>query len=218
MLSRGNKKKDNNNKNSLVSLETTDLPPDPYRHFSVWLEDAFRANIIEPNAMSLATSSKSGDCSIRTVLLKMFDENGFVFFSDYQSTKAKAIDENPHVALLFPWLKLERQVKITGIASRISRKESLSHYLSRPRGRGKGSWINQQRSIVISRKLMELKLDEIKSRFSKGDVSVPEVWGGYLIKPVSFEFWQRKSKESNDRYIYTQNADAHWEYSQSSEC
>ena len=160
-------------------LRRDSLDPDPIIQFEHWFKDAEKSDVKDPNAMSLATANKAGEVSLRTVLLKIYDHQGFVFFTNYESTKARQIAENPNVALLFPWLDQDRQVKIRGQASRISTTESLKYFISRPRGSQLGAWVSQQSSVISSRTLLMSKLDEIKKRFAHGDISLPEFWGGY---------------------------------------
>ena len=184
-------------------LTREELNPNPFQQFEVWFKQAVEAQLTEPNAMSLATVSKTGAPTIRTVLLKMFDETGFVFFTNYESKKAKQIGENNQVAILFPWLDLERQVKITGTAAKVSTLESMKYFTSRPHGSQLGAWISQQSSVISSRKILEMKFQEIKRKFTEGKVPLPDFWGGFRIVPDSFEFWQGRSNRLHDRFLYT---------------
>ncbi len=161
--------------------------------------------------MSLATANLQGDVSIRTVLLKSFDQQGFVFFTNYESAKARQIAENPRVALLFPWLTLDRQVKIAGRANRISTAESLRYFLSRPRGSQLGAWVSAQSSVIHSRAMLLAKLDEIKQRFADGNISLPEFWGGYRVVPERIEFWQGQPDRLHDRFQYSRQPDQTWQ-------
>lgn len=194
-----------------AGLSRKDLNPDPIIQFEHWFEDARQADIKDPSAMSLATANRQGEISIRTVLLKIFDQHGFVFFTNYESTKARHIAENPNVALLFPWLDLDRQVKIIGTASKISSAESLRYFLSRPRGSQLGAWVSEQSSVISSRALLMAKLNEIKQRFADGDISLPEFWGGYRVKPSKIEFWQGQPDRLHDRFQYSRQQDDSWE-------
>jgi len=195
----------------MISKE--DLNPNPYQQFEVWFKDAIDANIIEANAMSLATVDEKNRPSIRTVLLKLFDEKGFVFFSNYQSKKAKDIAQNPHVALHFAWLDLQRQLRIEGEIEKVSTTESLTYFLSRPRGSQLGAWASNQSEIVNSRSILEAKFFELKQKFSKGEVPLPDFWGGYRVKPTRFEFWQGGKDRLHDRFAYEKNAKNEWEIS-----
>lgn len=191
-------------------LHRKDLNPDPVQQFDDWFNEAQQTTIKDPSAMSLATASARGEVSIRTVLLKIYDHSGFVFFTNYSSGKARDISENPHVALLFPWLDQDRQVKITGQASRISTQESLKYFVSRPRGSQLGAWVSHQSSIINSRSILMSKLEEIKNRFANGDISLPEFWGGYRVKPQTIEFWQGQPDRLHDRFEYSKQPDDSW--------
>ena len=144
---------------------------------------------------------------LRTVLLKLFDVNGFVFFTNYKSRKSAQIEENPNVAILFNWVALERQVSINGVAEKIKKNESLKYFLSRPHGSQLGAWVSEQSSVLSSRKLLEMKFGEMKRKFVKGKIPLPDFWGGYRIKPENFEFWQGCPDRLHDRFLYTKNAD-----------
>ncbi|MEA5536599.1 pyridoxamine 5'-phosphate oxidase [Crocosphaera sp. XPORK-15E] len=192
-------------------LTRNDLAQDPFKQFEKWFQQACQAELPEPNAMSLATVSAQGEPSIRTVLLKYFDEKGFVFFTNYESNKAQQIAENPQVALLFLWLPLERQVKIQGTAAKISTAESLSYFTTRPRGSQLGAWCSAQSSIITSRQLLEMKFEEIKNKFQQGEIPLPSFWGGYRITPRRFEFWQGRPNRLHDRFSYISRDDGTWE-------
>lgn len=192
-------------------LRRKDLDLDPFVQFDIWFRQAQDSDIKDPSAMSLATADRAGEVSIRTVLLKIYDHKGFVFFTNYESAKARQIAENPQVALLFPWLHQDRQVKIRGQASRISTQESLKYFITRPRGSQLGAWVSQQSSVISSRALLLSKLQEIKQRFANGDISLPEFWGGYRVVPHSIEFWQGQPDRLHDRFKYTRLADGNWD-------
>lgn len=183
-------------------LNRDDLAKTPLAQFNKWFNQVQDAGINEPNAMSIATVSKTGVPSTRTVLLKIYDEAGFVFFTNYTSQKALEIEENPNVALLFQWLELERQVRITGKAEKITKKESFSYFRTRPKGSQLGAWISQQSKIIESRDFLMMKLAQIKDKFSHGDVPLPDAWGGYRVIPEKFEFWQGRSNRLHDRFVY----------------
>ena len=182
-------------------LSRADLDPDPVAQFRRWFEQAVEAQIMEPNAMVLGTADGKRP-SARSVLLKAYDERGFVFFTNYESRKAKEIATNAHVSLLFPWYPLERQVSILGRAERISTAESLAYFASRPHGSRLGAWVSQQSSVINSRQLLEMKLEEIKRKFADGEVPLPSFWGGFRVVPSEIEFWQGRENRLHDRFRY----------------
>jgi pyridoxamine 5'-phosphate oxidase len=188
-------------------LSRNDLEETPLKQFDKWFIQAKEAGVNEPNAMSISTVSAEGFPSSRTVLLKIYDEQGFVFFTNYTSQKAQEIDCNPNVAILFPWLDLERQIRISGQAEKISKKESFAYFTSRPRGSQLGAWISPQSKIIESRDFLQMKLAQIKSKFSNGEIPLPDAWGGYRIVPHRFEFWQGRSNRLHDRFVYEKNDD-----------
>lgn len=186
------------------------LDPDPYRQFERWFEQTCAAGLSEPNAMTLATVGADGQPTLRTVLLKLFDHDGFVFYTNYGSRKARQIAVNSRVALLFPWVKLARQVAITGVAEKVSLAESARYFASRPHESQLGAWISQQSAVLSSRQLLMNELEKIKARFKKGEVPLPDFWGGYRVRPASIEFWQGQTSRLHDRFLYTRQADASW--------
>ncbi|MFV1994060.1 MAG: pyridoxamine 5'-phosphate oxidase [Verrucomicrobiales bacterium] len=179
------------------------LANDPFEQFRQWFEVAREAGIAEPNAFGLATASADGAPSQRIVLLKYFDGEGFVFFTNYGSAKAREIGENPRVSMLFPWVALERQVIISGEATRISAAESLRYFIKRPRESQIGAWISEQSSVVSSRSVLESKFAEMKKRFTGGDITLPSFWGGYRVHALAIEFWQGGEGRIHDRFLYT---------------
>ncbi len=183
-------------------LRRSDLDPDPIGQFRKWFTEAVAAELVEPNAMVLGTTDGKRP-SARSVLLKAYDERGFVFFTNYESRKAQDIAANAHVSLLFPWYPLERQVSILGRAERISTAESLAYFVSRPHGSRLGAWVSQQSSVITSRQLLEMKLEEIKQRFADGEVPLPSFWGGFRVVPSEIEFWQGRENRLHDRFRYT---------------
>ncbi len=179
------------------------LNPDPFEQFELWFQQACSAELPEPNAMCLATVSATGKPSQRMVLLKYFDRQGLVLFTNYESKKARQIEENSQVSLLFFWRALERQVQISGNAAKISTAESLKYFATRPRGSQIGAWCSQQSTAISSRKMLELKFDEIKRKFQDREIPLPSAWGGYRVIPNSFEFWQGRPNRLHDRFLYS---------------
>jgi len=191
-------------------LEPELLAKDPINQFEQWFEEARATQMPDPNGMSLATVAENGQPSLRTVLLKYFDENGFVFFTNYESRKSVEMDQNSQVSLMFPWIILERQVIIYGKAERISKKESFKYFTSRPKGSQIGAWVSEQSSVITSRSLLMSKFDEMKKKFSKGEVPLPSFWGGYRVIPHAIEFWQGRENRLHDRFMYTKQEDGLW--------
>lgn len=192
------------------------LEPNPVKQFEHWFRQAFDGGLIEPNAMSLTTVSQSGQPSVRTVLLKEYDENGFVFFTNYGSTKAHEMDANPKVALLFPWLALERQVIIQGVVKKVSASKSLKYFLNRPRGSQLGAWVSQQSAVLTTRSVLESKLTKLKENFGNGEIPLPKFWGGYRVIPDNIEFWQGRPNRLHDRLWYKKDQEGNWSLSRKS--
>ena len=194
------------------ALDRFTLRKDPMDQFKFWFEQARETKLREPNAMVLATVAPDGQPWNRTVLLKKIDERGFIFFTNYESRKARHLETNARVSALFLWLGLERQVTINGIAEKISSKESLAYFITRPLGSRLGAWTSQQSSVIGSRSLLESKLYEMKQKFADGKVPLPSFWGGYRIVPESYEFWQGRQNRLHDRFFYSrQNGEWHFE-------
>lgn len=189
-------------------LERDQLDPDPIVQFERWFEEALqRVKDAEPNAMALATVDPEGAPSARTVLLKYFDHDGFVFFTNLESRKAAHIERNASVALLFWWPMLERQIEITGVAERISSVEAARYFMTRPRGSQLGAWVSDQSRVLTSRKALEIKVDEIKRKFADREVPLPKFWGGYRVRPTMLEFWQGQPDRLHDRFQYVREGE-----------
>ena len=191
-------------------LEVEDLEKNPVKQFEQWFSDARATGMPDPNGMSLATVGSDGQPSLRTVLLKYFDEKGLVFFTNYESRKAREMAGNNKVSLLFPWIILERQVIIYGRAEKISNMESLRYFSSRPKGSQIGAWVSQQSSVITSRSLLMAKFEEMKQKFAQGEVPIPSFWGGYRVIPHAFEFWQGRENRLHDRFMYTLTDQGDW--------
>jgi pyridoxamine 5'-phosphate oxidase len=191
-------------------LRRENLHPDPVVQFETWLKEAVEEKLIEPNAMTLATSSRDGHPLVRTVLLKALDARGFVFFTNLESRKAAHIAENPHVSLVFPWLALERQVIVTGTAARVSTAETIKYFLSRPRDSQIAAWASTQSRAISSRQVLEMEWAKIKAKFSAGEVPLPSFWGGFRVQPETIEFWQGGPHRLHDRFQYKLSEDGGW--------
>ena len=185
-------------------LTQDSLDPDPIAQFRQWFDEARASGIPEPNAMTLGTADKCGRVSCRTVLLKAYDDRGFVFFTNYGSRKARQIAENPHAALLFPWVALARQIEIAGPVEKISAAESLTYFLSRPVGSRLGAWVSDQSQVISSRSVLLAKFEDLKNKFADGEIPKPDFWGGYRVIPETIEFWQGGGDRLHDRFLYTQ--------------
>lgn len=196
---------------SAKGLHREDLESDPIRVFGRWFQQATELGIAEPNAMTLSTLAPDGFPSQRTVLLKAFDQKGFTFFTNYQSRKAQHIEANPRVCLLFPWVTLERQIIIQGIAEKISTAESLKYFITRPRESQIGAWVSNQSEVITSKKILLQKFEEIKSKFHDGEIPLPSFWGGYRVVPITIEFWQGGPGRIHDRFLFSRTNDSEWQ-------
>ncbi|MFB6808391.1 MULTISPECIES: pyridoxamine 5'-phosphate oxidase [unclassified Streptomyces] len=187
---------------SEIVLEAS-LAEDPMRQFAEWFQQAADSHLFEPNAMVVSTATPDGRPSSRTVLLKQFDERGFVFYTNYGSRKGHEIDANPHVALLFPWHPIARQVIVTGTAARIGRDETAAYFRSRPHGSQLGAWASEQSRVIASRAELDRRYAELAERYPEGEqVPVPPEWGGIRIVPDGMEFWQGHENRLHDRLRY----------------
>jgi len=193
----------------LHSLEENDIAANPIEQFAHWWNDAVNSEIFEVNAMTLATASKDGKPSARIVLLKGFDENGFVFYTNYESQKGKELAENPYAALIFFWKEIERQVRIEGEVEKITAAESDAYFLSRPEGSRISTWASAQSSVVENREILEDNVRYYTEQF-KNSIPRPPHWGGYRVMPLKVEFWQGRSNRLHDRIQYTKTAEGSW--------
>ena len=191
-------------------LHRRDLDPDPIKQFGNWFTAAIEAQIRDVNAMSLATVSPDGKPSVRIVLLKSFDHDGFVFFTNYESEKGRHLAENPHAAVGLYWIELDRQIRISGKTEKTSREESERYFHSRPLGSQLGAWASRQSEVVDARRILEARMAQMAERFEDKPVPVPPHWGGYRLKPEQIEFWQGRANRLHDRFRYTLQPDNGW--------
>lgn len=180
---------------------------DPLNQFALWFEQALRSRVIEPNAMSLATADQGGKPSVRIVLLKGFDGEGFRFFTNYNSRKGRELENNPHASLCFFWPELERQVRIEGQVSKLSREESEEYFSSRPRLSRLGAWASNQSAELASREELEQNFKEVREKFDNQPIPTPDYWGGFLLIPSAIEFWQGREGRMHDRILYNWESD-----------
>lgn len=192
------------------SLQEKDVATDPITQFGTWWQEATRSEIDEVNAMTLATASADGIPSARIVLLKGYDENGFVFFTNYQSYKGKQIEENPRACLVFFWKELERQVRITGLIEKVSPQESDDYFHSRPEGSQIGALVSPQSTVIANREILEQRETALRNAFEGKIIPRPEHWGGYRVRPLIVEFWQGRPSRLHDRIQYSLEEGGQW--------
>ena len=200
--------KDNRREYDYATLSRDSLDRCPFAQFSQWMDEAMTAGIIDPTAMCLATVDSNGRPWQRMVLLKGFDDRGFVFYTNLGSRKASAIGGHPDVSLHFPWLQMDRQVIVGGGAQPLSPSEVADYFSSRPQGSQLAAWASKQSAVIESRAVLETQFEAVSERFSDGHIPVPDDWGGYRVVPTEFEFWQGGEKRLHDRfsYVLTDNA------------
>jgi pyridoxamine 5'-phosphate oxidase len=194
-------------------LRRGELDPDPIRQFSSWFTAAIEAGIRDVNAMSLATATADARPFVRIVLLKGFDQDGFVFFTNYESQKGQQLEANPHAALVFYWIELDRQIRINGRVKRTSHDESERYFHSRPMASQLGAWASPQSTAIDSRNILEARMAEVTERFAGQPIPLPPNWGGYRLKPEVMEFWQGRPNRLHDRFRYKREGEGPWSIS-----
>jgi len=203
---------DNRREYDYGKLTRESLLDNPFEQFKLWMDQALEAGIQDPTAMSVATVDSSGKPWQRMVLLKELDQRGFVFYTNLGSRKAKDIDGNPQVSLHFPWLQLDRQVIVGGRAERLSTVDVMKYFLSRPKGSQLAAWASKQSSRINSRQALETQFAQVKEKFSKGEIPLPDFWGGFRVVPEEIEFWQGGEQRLHDRFSYGLD-DGDWDIS-----
>lgn len=193
-----------------AGLRRAEMNPDPMDEFSLWFSAAVAAALPDVNALALATATPAGKPSVRVVLLKGFDERGFVFFTNYRSQKGIELEANPQVAFTIYWVQLERQIRVNGRVEKTTREESAAYFHSRPRGSQLGAWVSRQSEVIDARRILEGRLAEMTERYSGMEVDLPPHWGGYRIVPQEMEFWQGRASRLHDRFRYTQADQGVW--------
>ncbi len=193
------------------TLSREDLLNNPIEQFQHWMNQALTTDLTDPTAMVLATTARDGQVSQRVVLLKGLDERGFVFFTNYESRKAREIASNSKVSLHFPWFAIERQVMICGVAEKITVEESKAYFQSRPRDSQLAAWASPQSRVLNSRDVMMQQLEALDKKYADSDIPLPEFWGGYRVRPCQIEFWQGGANRLHDRFMYSLQAGGQWQ-------
>ncbi len=193
--------------NNIAGLDEKTISRDPIKQFQLWLNDAIAAQLPLPEAMTLATATPDGKPSARMVLLKQVDDDGFVFFTNYNSAKAAQLDANPYAALVFYWARLDRQVRVEGSVVRTTDQESRDYFKTRPRESQIGAWASAQSEVVSGREVLEQRAKELEALYCDREVDCPEHWGGYRLRPERIEFWKSRVGRLHDRLLYQRDAD-----------